>query len=79
MPKYNSYAIDEDQGRNCHSCKGFGHIPRNYRNRKRIRQEKRMKYEQNQNNKHNNLNGNENLIVFDQVLVAIIGSQYLVE
>ena len=44
MPKYNSYAMDEDQGSNCHSCREFGHIARNYRNRERIRQEKRMKY-----------------------------------
>jgi len=44
----NPYAIDVDQeSRNCYSCRGFGHLARNCRNREienRIGEEKRLEY-----------------------------------
>lgn len=32
VPRYNSYTINVNQGRNCYNCREFGHITRNYRN-----------------------------------------------
>ena len=63
--------------RNCYSCKGFGHLVRNCRNRgagNRIGEGKRLEYRGNENNRQrrveggkgqNNLNGEGDLIVFD--------------
>jgi len=32
VPRYDTYTIDMDRGRNCYNCEGFGYIARNYRN-----------------------------------------------
>ena len=57
----NSYAINIDRReiRNCYVCEDFGHLTRNYRNR-RVEMNRRMKIDNN-----NNLNGEGDLIVFD--------------
>ena len=83
----NPYTIDIDRGnRNCYNCKSFGHWARNCRNRgirDRIGKDKRLKYRGNvqetENNRQNNLNGKRDLIILNQVLVAITDLQYLVE
>jgi len=45
--------IDRRENRNCYICGGFGHLARNYRNR-RIRMNRRMEIDQDTNS---NLNG----------------------
>ena len=42
-------------------------------------QERRVEYKDNWNNGQNNLNGKIDLIVFDQILIAVTDLQYLVE
>jgi len=54
-----------DRRRNCYSCRGFGHLARNYKNRGKIGQEKKIEYGDNSNNRQRNLNKEENLIVFN--------------
>ena len=55
FPQRNTYAIDMDrrENRNCYTCRGFGHLARNCRNRG-IGMNKRMKVDQDTNS---NLNG----------------------
>ena len=36
IPRYNLYIMEVNQERNCYSYKGFGHIVKNSKNRKRI-------------------------------------------
>ena len=64
ISRQNSYVMDIDWERNCYSCKEFGHITKNCRNYKIVRQEKRLEY-------RNNENEEENLIVLNYVLVII--------
>ena len=59
------YTIEMDRRRNCYSCRGFGHLARNYKNRGKIGQEKKIEYGDNSNNRQRNLNKEENLIVFN--------------
>ena len=56
------YAMDVDRGRNCYNCGSFGHIIRNCKNWKIIRQERRIDYK---NNRQINLNRKESLVVLD--------------
>ena len=71
--QYNLYAIDVDRGnRNCYSCGGFGHLARNYRNRRignRIGEGKRLEYGQRlmieRGQGQDNLNEEEDLVVLD--------------
>ena len=51
--------IDRREIRNCYACEDFGHLIRNYRNR-RVEMNRRMEMDNN-----NNLNGEGDLIVFD--------------
>jgi len=66
--------------RNCYSCRGFGHLVRNCRNRgvgNRIGEERRLEYGRNENNgqrriergngqnNRDNLNGEQDLILLD--------------
>jgi len=60
----NSYAMDVDRRRNCHSCGGFGHLVWNCRRQGIIGQVRRIGYENNQNIM-NDLNGEEDLIVLN--------------
>jgi len=60
VPRYDLYVIDVDCGRNCYSCRKFGHIARNCRNRRIIEQEKRVDYK---DKRHSNLNKEESLVV----------------
>jgi len=54
----NPYAMDVNrrENRSCYTCRGFGHLARNYRNRGMMN--RRMEVDQNSNN---NLNGEEGL------------------
>jgi len=74
----NPYAMDMDRRENwnCYNCEGFGHLARNYRNRRtenRIGEGRKLEYGGNGNNEQrrinkdgqNNLNGEGNLIIFD--------------
>ena len=75
--QHNLYTIDVDQrNRNCYSCRGFGHLVRNCRNRRtenRIGEARRLEYRQNNGqrlmiegeNRQNNLNWDGDLIVLD--------------
>ena len=72
MPRHDLYAIDMERERNCYSCRRFGHLVRNCRNRGIIGRERWLTYEGNKNNGQrriengqNNLNGNRDLIVLD--------------
>jgi len=53
--QYNLYAMDVDRRENwnCYNCGGFGHLARNYRNRRvgnRIGKGRRLEYSSNENN-----------------------------
>ena len=46
-PKRDSFAMEIDQGRNCYTCRGFGHMARNCRNwsqRGRVAENRRVEY-----------------------------------
>ena len=75
---YNLYTIEIDKGRTCYNCEEFGHLAQNCR-RQIMGQEKRVECEDNQNNKQNNLNRKGDLIVLDQILIAITDLQYSVK
>ena len=32
IPRCDSYTMDVNRERNCYSCRGFGHLAKNYRN-----------------------------------------------
>jgi len=69
--------VDRRERRNCYSCRGFGHLAKNCRNRRtenRTGEGRRLEY--GGNNKQSNLKEEGDLIVFDYILV-IIGLQYL--
>ena len=66
-PRRDPYVMEIDRGRNCYTCRGFGHMARHYRNRGRGRpmERKRVEYggrriEEIHDNT-NNLKGAENL------------------
>jgi len=52
--------VDRRENRNCYICGGFGHLAKNYRNR-RIGMNRKMEVEQD----NNNLKEEWNLIVFN--------------
>jgi len=58
--RHNLYAIDVDQGRNCYSYRGFGHLARNYKNKGIVGQGRRIDYDE-----QINLSREESLIVFN--------------
>jgi len=57
----NLYAMEMDRSnRNCYSCGGFGHLARNYRNRRienRIGEGRRLEYRGNENNGQRRIEG----------------------
>jgi len=61
FPPRNSYTMDVDRrmNKNCYTCRGFGHLARNCRNRK-MEMNRRMEVDNN-----NNLKEERDLIVFD--------------
>ena len=63
----NLYTMNIDrENRNYYSCRGFGHLARNCRNKEmgnKIGEERRLEY--GQDNGQNNLNGERDLIVFN--------------
>ena len=71
----NPYTMEIDKSnRNCYSCGGFGHLARNYNNRRirnRTGEGRRMNIGEQRGNGQNNLNGEGDLIVFDYIPVAI--------
>jgi len=44
-PRWDSYVIEVDRGRNCYACRGFGHMTHHCRNRGRGRLMKRRRVE----------------------------------
>ena len=66
-PRWDPYAMEVDQGRNCYTCGGFGHMARHCRNKGRERpmEGRRMEYSGGRIkeifNNANNLKGGENL------------------
>ena len=75
LAQHNLYAMDVDRGnRNCYSCRGFGHLAKNCRNRgieNRIGEERRLEYrnrriiEKGNGQNNSNLNGDSDLIVLN--------------
>ena len=68
--QHNLYTMDMDyKNQNCYNYRRFGHLARNYRNRRtenRIGEEKRLEYRERRENKQDrNLNGDKNLIVLN--------------
>ena len=63
MPKHNSYTMNVDYKRNYYSCGDFGHLAKNCRNQRFIKQGRKMKYEDSSNT--SNLNRKESLVVFN--------------
>ena len=46
-PRWDSFAIEVDQGQNCYACRGFGHMAHHCRDRgqrERVAEERRLKY-----------------------------------
>jgi len=41
-PRWDSYAMEVDRGRNCYAYRRFGHIACHYRNRERVIQRRRI-------------------------------------
>ena len=68
-PRWDSYAMEVDRGRNCYTCEGFGHMARHCRNRERVMQGRRIEYGGGRieeiNNHRDNLKGVENLELLD--------------
>ena len=70
-PRRDLYAMEVDRRRNCYACKGFGHMARHCRNRKRERAMKGRRVEyggeriKEINEQSNNLKGVENLEFLD--------------
>ena len=62
--KRGSYTIDVDKNRNYYNCREFGHITRNCRNQKIVRQGRRVEYRDNQNTM-DYLKEEESLVVFN--------------
>ena len=64
-PRWDSYVMEIDRGRNCFACRGFGHMARHCRNRGRVMQGRRVEYGGGRikeiNNYRDNLKGVENL------------------
>ena len=56
--------MEVDYGRNCYSCKDFGHLARNCRNQRIVKKERRLEYKDNMNT-GNNLNREKSLVVLD--------------
>jgi len=71
--QHNPYAIEVNRrNKNCYNCRRFGHLVRNYRNRRtrnRIGKKRRLEYRQRlvmeENNRQCNLNGEEDVVVLD--------------
>jgi len=64
MPRHGLYMMEMNYGRNCYNCGDFGHLARNCRNRRIIRQGRRLEYEDNLKNIAN-LNREESPVVFN--------------
>ena len=46
-PRWDSFAMEIDRGRNCFACRGFGHMACHYRNqgmRGRVEENRRVEY-----------------------------------
>jgi len=63
-PRRDLYAMEVDQGRNCYTCGGFGHMARHCRNRGRITEGRRVEFKGNYEYL-NTLKGEENLESLD--------------
>ena len=73
--RWDSFAIEMDQGWNCYTCRGFGHMARHCRNqgiKGRVADNRRVEYGGSRieeiENFSNNLKGDENLELLNYVL-----------
>jgi len=68
-PRRDPYAMEVDRGRNCYTCREFGHLARHCRNRgERVAEGRRMEYNGGREGLfeyENNLKGEENLDTLD--------------
>jgi len=70
-PRWDPFAMEIDRGRNCYTCRGFGHMARHCRNRGRGRlmEGRSIEYRGGRieeiNKQLNNLKGGENLEFLD--------------
>ena len=66
-PRWDPYAMEVNRERNCYACRGFGHMARHCRNRRRGRmmEKRRVEYRKGRikeiNKQSDNLKGGENL------------------
>jgi len=64
-PRWDPYAMEVDQGRNCYACGGFRHMARHCRNRGRPMEGRRVEYSRGKIEEvfdnSNNLKGGENI------------------
>jgi len=73
-PRWDSYVMEIDRGRNCYACGGFGHMACHCRNRGRRRpmEGRRVEYSGGRIEKifdnSNNLKGGENLKLLNYIL-----------
>jgi len=71
LPRRNPYAMEVDRGRNCYTCRGFGHMAHHCRNRRRGRpiEGRRVEYGRGRikeiYDQRDNLKGVENLELLD--------------
>jgi len=63
-PRRDPYAMEVDRGRNCYTCRGFGHIVCHCRNRGKVVEGRRLKFEGNYEHL-NSLKEEENLESLD--------------
>jgi len=67
MLRYDLYMMKVDYNKNCfcYSCRGFGHLARNCKNKKIIVQGRKLKYGDNLNNINSNLDKEKSLVVLN--------------
>jgi len=63
-PRRDSYAMEVDRGRNCYTCREFGHMAHHCRNRGRVAEGRRLEFKGNYEHS-NSLKEEENLESLD--------------
>ena len=59
-PRRDPYAMEVDRGRNCYTCRRFGHMAHHCRNRRRVAEGRRLEFKGNYEHS-NSLKEEENL------------------
>ena len=63
-PRRDPYIMEVDRGRNCYTCRGFGHMVHHCRNRGRVAERRRLEFKGNYEHS-NSLKEEENLESLD--------------